>query len=135
MDNNENRTDRLLTSNDRQIQLVVNNDQEENSIDLGNVFHNMKLRKRLFAWVLVLCMVVGVCAPLLLYQFTKAPLTVSSVVTLRYEAPKEEYREGLKDGTYWLQDVEFEQVNDLTAPDGTDLDLNQITSSYVLQTA
>ena len=135
MDNNENRMDLTSAGNDRQIQLVVNNSQEEDTIDLGNVFHNMKLRKRLFAWVLVLCLVAGVCAPLLLYQITKAPLTVSSVVTLRYEAPKEEYREGLKDGTYRLQDVEFEQVNDLTAPDGTDLDLNQITSSYVLQTA
>lgn len=135
MDNNENMKDLIPAGNDRQIQLVVNNGQEENAIDLGNVFHNMKLRKRLFAWVLVLCLVVGVCAPLLLYQITKAPLTVSSVVTLRYEAPKEEYREGLRNGTLRLQDAEVEPVNDLTAPDGLDLDLNQITSSYVLQTA
>ena len=135
MENNENRMDLTPAENDRQIQLVVNNSQEEDTIDLGNVFHNMKLRKRLFAWVLVLCLVVGVCAPLLLYQFTKAPLTVSSVVTLRYEAPKEEYRAGLKDGTIRLQDAEFAPVNDLTAPNGLDLDLNQITSSYVLQTA
>ena len=51
----------------KQIQLVVNHTgEEEDSIDLGNVFHNMKLKKRLFAWVLVLCLTVGVCAPLLL---------------------------------------------------------------------
>ncbi len=135
MDSNENRTDILPVGNDRQIQLVVNNGQEDNTIDLGNVFHNMKLRRRLFAWVLVLCLVVGVCAPLLLYQFTKAPLTVSSVVTLRYETPKAKYRAGLRNGKISLQEVEFEPVKDLTAPDGTELDLNQITSSYVLQTA
>lgn len=135
MDNNENRTDMLQSGSDRQIQLVVNHGDEDSTIDLGNVFHNMKLKKRLFAWVLVLCLVVGVCAPLLLYQFTKAPLTVSSVVTLRYEAPKARFRAGLRSGKLSLQEVEFEPVKDLTAPDGTELDLNQITSSYVLQTA
>lgn len=135
MDNGENRMDMLPKENDRQIQLVVNNSQEEHTIDLGNVIHNMKLRRRLFAWVLVLCLTVGICAPLLLYQFTKAPLTVSSVVTLRYEAPELKARNGLRNGTLRLQDVKFEPVWDLTAPDGFDLDLNQITSSYVLQTA
>ncbi len=68
MDNNENRTDMLSTGNNRQIQLVVNSSEDEGTIDLGNVFHNMKLKKRIFAWVLVLCLVAGVCAPLLLRQ-------------------------------------------------------------------
>lgn len=123
MDNNENRSELLSTGNDRQIQLVVNRSSEdEATIDLGNVFHNMKTRKRLFAWVLVLCLTVGICAPLLLYQFSKPELTVSSVVTLRYEVRPKGSRSS------W-------QVTDLTAPDGTKLDLNQITSSYVLQTA
>ena len=53
MDNNENKMDMPSSGNDRQIQLVVNN-QEEGIINLGNVFHNMKLKKRIFAWVLVL---------------------------------------------------------------------------------
>ena len=134
MDNNENKMDMPSSGNDRQIQLVVNN-QEEGIINLGNVFHNMKLKKRLFAWVLVLCLVLGVCAPLLLYQFTKAPLTVSSVVTLRYEAPVKEDAEEIREGKKTLADAEFAPVSDLCAPDGTELDLNQITSSYVLQTA
>ena len=116
MENNENRTNKMPAGNDRQIQLVVNRTEEEDTVDLGSVFRNMKLKKRVFAWVLVLCLVAGVCAPLLLYQFTKAPLTVSSVVTLRYE-------------------VNGKPVTNLTAPDGTALDVNQITSSYVLQTA
>ena len=120
MDNNENRKD-ILDPN-RQIQLVVNNTGEEESINLGNVFHNMKMRKRLFSWVLVLCLMIGICAPLLLYQFSKPELTVSSIVILRYEVKPQNSRAS------W-------PVMDLTAPDGTKLDLNQITSSYVLQTA
>ena len=130
MENNENM---LPVEKDRQIQLVVNSSQEEGTIDLGNVFHNMKLKKRIFAWVLVLCLVVGVCAPLLLYQFTKAPLTVSSVVTLRYEAPVARDARAIREGKKTLKEAELEPVTDLTAPDGMELDLNQITSSYVLQ--
>ena len=132
MENNENM---LPVEKERQIQLVVNSNQEDGTIDLGNVFHNMKLKKRIFAWVLVLCLVAGVCAPLLLYQFTKAPLTVSSVVTLRYEAPIARDAEAIRNGRKTLAEAELEPVTDLTAPDGMELDLNQITSSYVLQTA
>ena len=135
MDSNENRTELFSANNDRQIQLVVNSNQEEGTIDLGNVFHNMKRKKRIFSWVLVLCLVVGVCTPLLLYQFTKAPLTVSSVVTLRYEVPVARDARAIREGRKTLKEAEFELVTDLTAPDGMELDLNQITSSYVLQTA
>ena len=81
MDNNEGR-------NDRQIQLVVNRPEtDETTIDLGNVFYNMKRLRYIFAWLLVLCLLVGICIPLLLYQFTKPRLTVSSVVTLRERNP------------------------------------------------
>ena len=106
-----------LPKENTQIQLVVNQpDTEDDTIDLGRVFHNMKVKSRIFAWVLVLCLVVGVSAPILLYQFQKTPLTVTSVVTLRYEVP-----EG-KGGT-------------LVTPDGEDLDLNAVTSTPVLQKA
>lgn len=139
MDNNEQRNETgFLKEPDRQIQLVVNNsDSDGTTIDLGNVFHNMKLKKRIFAWIMVLCLVIGVAAPLLLYQFTKPFLTVSSVVTLRYEAPKKVMRVDENGKEIWSipDDPEYEMVSDLTAPDGKDLDLNQITSSYVLQTA
>ncbi len=138
MDNNENRKDILPTDQNRQINLVVNHSGEgEDTIDLGNVFHNMKMRRRLFAWVLVLCLVVGICAPLLLYQFSKPQLTVSSVVVLRYETPVKEQKKNARGEMEWIipENPEYEPVSDLSAPDGTDLDLNQITSSYVLQTA
>ena len=129
MENNELRDDNAFSrAKDSQIQLVVNSQgDDEDTIDLGHVFHNMKLKSRLFAWVLILCMMVGICTPLLLYQFTKAPLTVASVVTLDYEVVSRDSRTGVVRSR--------RQVTDLTAPDDTPLDLEQVTSSYVLQNA
>ena len=135
---NESRTELLPTDSNRQIQLVVNHTgEDEDTIDLGNVFHNMKVRSRLFAWVLVLCLVVGICAPLLLYQFSKPELTVSSVVILRYETPVKVLKKGengAEDEWVVPENPEYAPVSDLSAPDGSDLDLTQITSSFVLQT-
>ena len=139
MDNNEQRNDNGLQKEpDRQIQLVVNRpDDNETTIDLGNVFYNMKRRRRLFAWVLVLCLLVGIAAPLLMYQFTRPFLTVSSVATLRYEVPIKVRKVDEYGRQIWVipENPEYEMVEDLTAPDGEPLDLNQITSSYVLQNA
>lgn len=131
MDNEKKeRRESLIPSGDRdsRIQVVVNQnrDDSEMEIDLVRVFRNMKLKLRVFAWVILLCLALGLCAPLLMYQFTKAPLTVSSVVTLKYDVVRRN-AEG--------QIVSSTPVTDLTAPDGGDLDLNQVTSSYVLQTA
>lgn len=111
MEKNE-RPGSLLPERDTQIQLVLNNpDQEEDSIDLGRVFQNMKVKSRIYAWVLILCMVVGFCAPVAIYALSDHPLTVTSVVTLRYG------------------------VDTLLAPDGTPLDLSTVTSAPVLQKA
>ena len=125
MDNeNKERRDSLIPSpaRDSQIQVVVNqtHDDSEMEIDLVRVFHNMKLKLRVFAWVILLCLALGICAPLLMYQFTKAPLTVSSVATLRYDVVRRN-AEG--------QIISSTPVKDLTAPDGGELDLNQITAS------
>ena len=135
MENKENKKELLQADSSRQINLVVNRpDSDETTIDLGNVLLNMKARRRLFAWVLVLCLVVGVCAPLLLYQFSKPELTVTSVVTLRYEAPVASDIWAIRNGRKTLKEASFAPVTDLTAPDGFELDVNQITSAYVLQT-
>ena len=114
MDNEKKeRRDSLIPSGDRdsRIQVVVNQtrDDSEMEIDLARVFHNMKLKMRIFAWVILLCFALGLCVPLLMYQFTKAPLTVSSVVTLRYD---EVSRNAAG------QSVSSGPVTDLTAPDG-----------------
>lgn len=139
MDNNEGRNDIGLPKEaDRQIQLVVNRPEtDETTIDLGNVFHNMKKLRPIFAWLLILCLLLGICIPLLLYQFTRPQMTVSSVVTLRYETPKKIKKLDENDEETWVipEEPEYEMVKDLSDPNGEELDLNQITSSYVLQTA
>ena len=152
----ENKDTALSIEKDSQIQVVVNSPGwEDDSIDLGRVFRNFKKKKRIYVWVLVLCVVIGLCAPLLIYQFTRDPLTVSSVVTLQYDVPYvEEVDETATTNTTATTSTtttiintvststarnsdkeEMVPVSDLTAPDGKPLDLNQITSSYVLQNA
>ena len=145
MDNTEQKV--LTVDRDAQIQVVVQNpDWQEESIDLGRVFLNMKRGKRIYAWVLVLCVMIGLCIPLLIYQFTKEPLTVSSLVTLNYSVPYVEPEEtettngssqnASRTGPKVLGEAtDRVPVTDLTAPDGTTLDLNQVTSSYVMQNA
>lgn len=97
---------------DTKIQLVMNRpESDETTIDLGRVLHNMKVKARIFAWVLVVCLLAGICAPLVMYQFNKPSLTVTSVVTLRYD------------------------TESLTAPDGSPLDLTVVTSAPVIQKA
>ncbi len=106
-----------VTDGSSQINLVVNSPFDEDTISLANVFHNFAVKGRLYIWVLALFVVVGASVPLVLYQFTKTPLTVTSVVTLNYD------------------DANNNPVTTLTAPDGTELDLTQVTSAYVLQNA
>lgn len=133
MDRDDRQNDRVLSvDKDTQINVVVNNpDLDDDTIDLGRVFHNVKLKSRIYAWVLLLCMAAGISASLLMYQLTKEPLTVSAVVTLDYDViqPIED------DEVVSPEDILTAPVTDLSAPDGTELDLNQITSSYVLQEA
>ena len=144
MDQNERREDGKLTiDKDAQINVVVNTpDSGEDTIDLGRVFHNMKVKRRIFAWVLVLCLVVGIAAPLLMYQFNPPVLTVASVVTLRYEIPMARTTVNGREVLVPLAEYEgidpeivYVPVSDLTAPDGKELDLSLITSAYVLQNA
>ena len=112
MDTNERQKENLLAiDKNAQINLVVRSESTEDEIDLVNVFRTFKQKSRLYAWVMIFCIVAGLCAPLLLYQFSRPMLTVSSVVTLNYG------------------------VDSLIAPDGNALDLSQLTSSYVLQNA
>ncbi len=151
LDNNERRDNGLTIDKDAQIQVLVSNPGgDEDTIDLGRVFHTMKLRWRIYAWVLVLCMVVGLCAPLVLYQFTREPLKVSSVVTLKYEVQDPALTAAELAALGPKDEIPMVPVEDLTAPNGVtlektedgtkavkkkELDLTQITSSYVLSSA
>lgn len=112
----------MPVSKDSQINVVVNHAGEGDAIDLVRVFQNMKRGAGVFGWLTLLFVIVGMCLPLLLHGFKKPELRVASVVTLDYDVP------GAKEG-------EMIPVANLTAPDGEDLDLSQITSSYVLSAA
>lgn len=83
------------------------------------------------------CILVGVSAPLLMYQFNKPMMTVSSVVTLRYDAPNPEYEEAEKqnDAEAMRELDKTVPVSELVTPEGEDLDLSVVTSSPVLQQA
>lgn len=129
MEPNEKREDLVLTRDrDSRIEVVVNQPGADTvtEINLLRVFRNMKRRFRVFIWVILLCFTVGICAPLLMYQLDQKPLTVSSVVTLEYDVVKRNSAGLIVSST---------PVADLTAPNGEALDLNQLTSSYVLQAA
>lgn len=138
MENNERPNGGILPEKDTKIQLVVNRPEtDEMTIDLGRVFHNAKVLSRIYAWVLVFCLLVGISTPLLMYQFNKPMMTVSSVVSLRYDVPNPEYEAAEKQN-----DVEAMReldktvpVSELVTPEGEDLDLSVVTSSPVLQQA
>ena len=107
-----------------QVNLFVNQTgmDDEDEIDLGRVFHRMKCHWRSFLCMLILFVAIAMCVALIIYQATSKPLKVSSVVTLKYKVPD----------TVTGQQV---PVSDLTAPDGTELDLSQVYTSYVLRNA
>lgn len=131
MDRDERRKDQVLAvDRDANINVVVNQPSTDIEIDLKRVFHNFKLRTRAYAWLMIFCIVAGISGSLLIQQLSQKPGKVSSVVTLKYEIPNPDYEE---------EDAEAPKivpVTDLTAPDGSgDLDLNQITGSYVLNNA
>ena len=136
MEHNDN--DKGLMNKDTQIQLILNQPEDDDSeIDLGRVFHTMKKKFRIFGWVMILFLLVGVCVPLVMYQINRKPSSVTSVVTLRYYISNPQYQELLNRGA----EIDPEKtpkeipVNRLIAPDETELDLSQITASSVLSDA
>jgi len=142
LDRNERDNDRSVRlDRDAQIHVVVNNaDASEDTINIGRIIQNFKKIRRIYAWVVLFCFVACICASLLWYQFNASPDRVSSVVTLDYEIPNP-LLDPTKNSKYTPTLLEDETipryvpVSDLTAPDGSALDLSTLTSSYVLQMA
>lgn len=142
MDTNERGNDRSVSlDRDTRINVILNNpDAANDTINIGRILQNFKKKRRIYAWVLLFCFVACICASLLWYQFTASPDRVSSVVTLDYEIPNPLLDPAKNpDFTPTLLEDEtiphFVPVPDLTAPDGSALDLSALTSSYVLQMA
>ena len=123
----EKKENALTVGNDSKINVVVNRSADEDgAINLLNVFGHMKQKRGFFVWIIVLFAVIGICIPLILYQTKKQSLRVASVVTLDYD---------VRDTTNPRLTQAPRPVTDLTAPDGTPLDLSHLTSAYVLQSA
>ena len=134
MDRNERDNDRSVRlDKDTQINVIVNSaDAADDTINLGRIIQNFKAKKRIYVWVLLLCLAAGVSLGLLWYQVSRKPTEVSSVVTLNYQIPNPRFN---LDQEVSLTNPLTVPVTDLTSPDGTELDLNQITSSHVLNEA
>ena len=142
MDTNDRENDRpMRIDKDAQINVVLNNPAATNGvIDLGRIIENFKQKKRIYAWVTLLCFAAGICVPMLWYQLNESPSSVTSVVTLEYEIPNP-LLDPMSNPDYspsLLEDdsiPRYVMVPNLTAPDGSELDLGKITSSYVLKKA
>lgn len=141
MDRDERQQESVVSlDRDTQINVVLNSADEHDTIDLGRLLHTFKEKRRVYGWVVLLFVAAGVCAALLYYQFTAKPLTVSSVVTLDYLVPNPlldpEKNPKYDPSKMVISEIPpLVQVFDLTAPDGTELDLNQLMSSHVLSNA
>lgn len=142
MDTNDRENDRpMRIDKDAQINVVLKTPAATNGvIELGRVIENFKQKKRIYVWVTLLCFVAGICATMMRYQLTEPPASVTSVVTLEYEIPNP-LLDPMSNPDYspsLLEDdsiPRFVKVPDLTAPDGSELDLGKLTSSYVLKKA
>ena len=98
----------------RKVEVVVKRDAaaEGTELDLVRVFQNMGKKKRIYAWLLIFCMLIGLATPLLMAELSEKYENVSAVISFLYPRAKDGY-----------------------APDNTKLDINYITSSYILQSA
>ena len=126
-DKNQRNNRDLVIDKDAQISVMLNHmGDNADEIDLVSLFRRMKRKGGYYIWVVLLCLVLGVGGGILAYLVSKKPVTVSSVVTLNYEVPVKDLKGDI---------TSYEKVSDLTAPDGAELDLNQITSAFVLRNA
>lgn len=98
----------------KKVEVVVKRDAaaEGTELDLVRVFSNMGKKKKVYAWLIIFCMLVGLAVPLLRAELAETTESVSAVISFIYPGAKE----GL-------------------TPDRKPLDINYITSSYILQNA
>ena len=111
------------------VQVVVNQPTVRQAdtameLDLVAVFKRMGQTFKKYIWLMVCLAVVGLCVPLVMYGSGEEANTVATVVSLDYMVT-----------THTGNVLTESPVTNLTAPDGRELDLATVTSSYVLQQA
>ena len=97
----------------KKVEVVVKRDSSTHGeFDLVRVFSNMGKKRRIFACIILACMLIGLATPLLMGELKDRKEKVSVVINMVYPLAKKQL-----------------------APDGSELDMNYIKSSYILQKA
>ena len=101
-------------SKNQKVEVVVKRDASARAgeLDLVRVFSNMGKKRKIYAWLIIACMFIGLAAPLLMAELKDRTENVSVVINLLYPSAQKRL-----------------------APDGKPLDVNYIKSSYILQNA
>ncbi|MCR5278539.1 MAG: hypothetical protein K6E19_03775 [Lachnospiraceae bacterium] len=116
----------LSTDDNRPIELHVKRDGAEDyqELDLVNVFVNMGKKKRIYAWLIVACMLLGLTIPLALGQLKGKIESVSTVITFLYPGADQEYAPG-----------ELAKITEDPTYEPAMIDVGELKSSYVLRNA
>ena len=98
----------------KKIDLYINNSDAdaEQGISILNVFSTLRQRFHIYIWVILLGLIAGLLVPVMMYEFKDKKEDAITVIAMDYE--------GASEGK---------------APDGTELDITYLKSSYVVQKA
>ena len=96
----------------KKIDLYINNDNEEQGISIMNVFSTLGKRFHLYLWVMIIGLLAGLLVPTLIYTFKDK-----------------------KDSAVAILGLDYENAEAGLAPDGSELDISYIKSSYVIENA
>ena len=96
----------------KKIDLYINNDNEEQGISIMNVFSTLGKRFHLYLWVMIIGLLAGLLVPTLIYTFKDK-----------------------KDSAVAILGLDYANAEAGLAPDGSELDISYIKSSYVIENA
>ena len=97
----------------KKIDLYINNpDNEPKGISIMNVFSRLKERFKLYVFVMVIGLLAGLLVPTLMYTFKEKQESAVAVLALDYA-----------------------NADEGKAPNGTDLDITYLKSSYIIENA
>lgn len=96
------------------VEVLIKRDESNQAeeLDLLHIFVNMGKKRRIYAWLIIISLLIGLAVPMLMAEMSERREEVSSVITLNYPGAEK-----------------------LIAPDNTPLDVSYISSSYILQNA
>lgn len=98
----------------QKVEVFVKRETEETygELDLIRVFSNMGKKLHIYAWIIILFMLIGIAVPMIMVEMGKETKNISALISFRYPGAKDD-----------------------KAPDGSPLNIRYISSSYILQKA